>query len=353
MRVGAAAAIAALLLVCALLACVVAVAMASAGASPATPAVLRGGLKRVNVDELFVPTLDLTPGVRCQRGGKDQNACVFGLCRLAGRAPGGDVTVTLSSHLGGAVYKLTYGGVEFVDPVPIVGASMQTALVFDGKGEYNPTEGGNGELDSFTGKSSTQILEAWAGDRAVSTSARLAYFLRPGTGSARHTGIVSDVVLSKRVEFVDVGVLDYTVSLAFPGDKHYFSLVEVLATWVPVDACRQMVVHSGGGWRSFVLDELYWAEGTRQGPASSGLVLGVADGSVAMGVALLEWPRGGQWESPRFSMPDTDPRWRKWSIVQRIGLPSKPSFRIPAQTATWKIRMYFGSVEQVKRAVAR
>lgn len=291
-------------------------------------------------------------GLKCQKatGGGD---CRFGLYRIRGQAAKGAVVVTLSSHLAGAVFKVTYAGVEFVNPVAIVGASMQTALVYDGKHEYNPTEAGCGTCDSFTGTSSSKLLKMRGTERAVYTSTRAAYFNKPGQATPK-SGIVtanktvlSDTVISKRIEFVAPGMCEYTVEVRNPANRHYFSLLEVLCCWTPRAACKKMEVLTAGRW-SEAPDKpavLYSVDKT------AGLAMATADGSVAMGVKLLAWPQGDRIELPRYGTPQSSAIWRKWSITQRINPKKDKSYRIPETPYVWKIRLYFGSFSEVKAMV--
>jgi hypothetical protein len=285
-------------------------------------------------------------GLKCKSGD-----CVFGLYTISGAAAGGAVSVQLSSHLSGAVFRVTYRGVDFVNPVAIVGGSMQTALVYDGKGQYNPTEAGAGNLDSFTGKSSSKLLSLRGNGRAAYTSTQAAYFNEPGKVSkgimTGNRTVLSDTVMSKRLEFVGDGACDYTIQVRNPANRHYFSLLEVLCCWTPRAACRQMQVLVGGAWQTAPDTlKLYFV------PNARGLAMSTADGGTAMGVKLLSYPSGGRWEAPRYGTPQSNAVWRKWSITQRINPNKDQSFRIPGTPFTWRIRLFFGTLASVKTAIA-
>lgn len=290
--------------------------------------------------------------LKCRKAGGD---CRFGLYRIRGQAAKGAVVVTLSSHLSGAVFKVTYAGVEFVNPVAIVGASMQTALVYDGKHEYNPTEAGCGDCDSFTGKSSSRLLAMRGTGRAVYTSTRAAYFNPPGKATpssgivTANKTVLSDTVISKRLEFVGPGTCEYTVEVRNPPNKHWFSLLEVLCCWCPRAACKKMEVLTGGRWTE-APDKpavLYFVDKT------AGLAMATADGAVAMGVKLLAWPQGDRWETPRYGTPHSSAIWRKWSITQRWNPKKDQSVRLAGTPFVWRIRLYFGSFAEVKGVVAK
>lgn len=300
-------------------------------------------LPLLDTQKALVPT---SVGLACK--GSD---CRFGLYKIRGQASKGPVTITLSSHLAGGVFKVTYAGVEFVNPVAIVGGSMQTALVYDGKQEYNPTEAGCGDLDSFTGKSSSKLLALRGTDKAVYTSTQAAFFNQPGKVNAgivtANKTVLSDTIISKRVEFVSPGVCEYTVEVRNPANRHYFSLLEVLCCWCPRAACKKMEVLTGGNWTTAPDQQaLYFANKT------SGLAMSTEDGGVAMGVKLMTYPQGGRWETARYGTPISSGVWRKWSVTQRINPRKDQSYKIPSTPYVWRIRLYFGSFAEVKNKMA-
>ncbi len=297
--------------------------------------------------------------LECPKAPGGGGKCVFGLYELRRK----DVTFTLSTHLAGGVYKLTYKGVEFVNPVAIVGASMQTALIYDDNWSFNPTEAGCGDCDSFSGASSSKLLAARAAPgRAVYTSVRAANFFPPGKklkwGTAINTSIASETIISKRIEFLDDSSAEYAIGVTMPRGKHWFSLLEVLCVWTPRKACETMQVLSDGRWILAPDDDpirrkpvLYWVEAPRF-PKTAGLVMCGRDTGVALGVKLVEYPRGGGWESPRYGTPLSMQAWRKWSITHRINPSKNKSFRVPGGTYVWKFRLFFGTLDRVKAAVA-
>lgn len=315
------------------------------------PALPKDDLPALDVARAFVRTKE---PLRCKGG-----PCVFGLYRVRGSAPGGDATFTLSTHLAGAVYKLTYRNKEFVNPVAIVGASMQTALVYDGYGEYNPTEAGCGDCDSFTERSSSKLLEFRAGPSAAYTAVQAAYFNQPGkkikwdkvTGNKT---LISDTVISKRIEFVAHGVADYTIGIRVPDDKYWYLMPEVLCVWNPRETSHSLRVLRDGTWESAPdgSKRVYYVGDVGRYKRTGGLAIGTKSGDVALGVHLLDYPRGPMWESPRYGTPLDTPTWRKWSITHRLNPKMDKSYRIPGAVYTWKIRMYFGDMDTVTKLVA-
>jgi hypothetical protein len=298
---------------------------------------------------------------------KTMPKCIFGVYTLSGKK----VTVELSTHLGGAVYKLSYDGVDFVLPVAIVGASLQTAMSFDIRPQlgmtneqYNPTEGGM-STDSFTGRSSSKILELRAATNAVYTRSTPAYFRPPGyllidkrTGKRTlqvvNKTVLSEVELSKRIEFVNDTTLDYSVNLNIP-EGHYFSQVEVLACWVPTAASEQRSVLQNDGWKTPKKKEIFWVSSGKT--RTYGIINATADGKYAWGVVLLDWPKtvenGPPLDIPRYTFEGESNTWRKINIVQRLGSNKNFSTPIPGGVYGWKFRFYFGTMQDVRTMLSK
>jgi len=298
---------------------------------------------------------------------KTMPKCVFGVYTLSGKK----VTVELSTHLGGAVYKLSYDGVDFVLPVAIVGASMQTAMSFDIRPQlgmtneqYNPTEGGT-STDSFTGRSSSKILELRDNDTTVYTRSIPAYFRPPGyllidkrTGKRTlpvvNKTILSKVELSKRIEFINDTTLEYTVNLNIP-EGHYFSQIEVLACWVPTASSEQRSVLQNDGWKTPKNNEIFWVKSGKT--QTYGIINATTDGKHAWGVVLLDWPKtdenGPALDTPRYRFEGESKTWRKINIVQRFGTNKNFSTLIPGGNYGWKFRFYFGTMSEVRSMLSK
>lgn len=314
---------------------------------------------RLVKDDLPLQTIDKAFRASTEVGCKSR--CSVGLFALGQDAYGAPISCVLSTHLAGAVYRLAYGGVDFVVPVAIVGASLQWSLSLDIRSghneQYNPTEAGCGTCDSFTGKSSSRLLEfRAAGTSAAYTRVQPAYFRAPGTflrnkASGRmdvpvlNKTLLSDTLIEKRLEFTAPGVLDMVAAITIPGGKHYFSLPN-LACWTPPAACAHKLVLVSGAWQK-ATNTLYFVQRGAQG-----IVMATADGQRAMGVKLLEYPRG----DPLFTSPgynfNTTPKWTQWTVRQAIGSRDNYSRHIPRGPYGYRIRFFFGNLERVKALVA-
>lgn len=294
--------------------------------------------------------------------------CRFGLFEIKGAdLAGTPIKFVLSDHLAGAVYRVVYGDVDFVQPVPIVGASMQTAMSFDiragGSNEqYNPTEAGCEGLDSFTERSSSRLRMLRASDSAVFTQVRPAYFKAPGSLlEPREEGgqkipvlnktVLSEVLHSKRIQFVAPGVADYHMRCFIP-DKHFASQIEALCCWVPAQTAARAMAYFNKEWVE--LESLpegpYWVNSYGKN-TTGGLLVGTEDGSRAMGVVVMDWPRGIMAKPPHYNFFPSE-RTLKWNIVQKLGDPSNYSVRLPGGALNWKFRLFFGTVAEVQAAVA-
>lgn len=308
----------------------------------------------------FVATKD---SLRCNRdprqGGKltrgDLVPCTFGLYRLSVPAPGGAAVFTLSTHLSGAIYKLTYRGKEFVNPVPIVGASMQTALTFDSNPMLNPTEAGCGDCDSFTAKSTSKLLDFRASSKATYTSVKPAQFT-PQERPFRPETQLADCLIERRIEAVAHGTADMTIGVTVPPQKHWHCILEVLCNWNPVETSEVMEVFQNGRWSAMSQENakkyepsLYYLD--FKGNRTDGILTATADRAVCLGIRVLGTPTGQKWASARYGTPASRDAWRKWSVTHVINARKDQSYRIPGGRYTWKIRFYFGDVDGVKRRI--
>lgn len=288
-------------------------------------------LPKKNISQAFVPS---------QEGFGVGRVNIFKLSR-------GPVTLVLSTHLAGAIYRFMYDGTDFVKPVPIVGASMQSAVALDippgGSAEQrNPTEAGCAELDSNKGKSSSKMLDFRASTSGVYTSTQPAYFRKPGLMIRGKGGglvpvlnkeVVSDVIMNKMVSFVDDTTLEYVIEHVYPHGKYERAIISVVACWTPWESSSQFHVLMGNQLSVMQQGRLY--------VNARGLVVSNG-GSKAMGIVCVSAPSGGQ-RSFKFSGEKTG-QWRSWNHVHALRNPG---------TLVWRHRLYFGTLESVKRRIVQ
>ena len=281
--------------------------------------------------------------------GQIQN-CTFGLFRLSGSGPAGPVVVTLSSHLAGGIYTLSYAGTNFVQPMAITGGSMQSDIYLGG-GVYNPTEAGS-SADSLynTGKSTSKLLEMRADATRVYTSTQAAYWASPGVVDPAHghippyTNPVSDCVVSKLLEFVGNGALDYTVVWTVPQQTVLQAMAEAYCGWVPFPASEIMQGYIDGTWSTLV----NWDQ---QHPPHhpTAIVIASGDGTRAMALVLRQWPSLPSWALDAYPMfgageVNVASQWRKWNITHPM-----TSKALQGGNYTWKMRLFFGTLAGVKQ----
>ena len=275
--------------------------------------------------------------------------CTFGLFSLSGPGSAGPVVITLSTHLAGGIYTLSYAGTDFVTPMAITGGSMQSD-VYLGGGRYNPTEAGSqGDSMYNTGKSSSKLLDIRADSTKVYTSTRAAYWAIPGVVDPAHGKIppyktpLSDCVVSKLLEFIGNGVLDYTYVWTIPRQHVPLAMAEAYCGWVPFPASERMIGYTDGAWSTLV----NWDKQVK-GHHPTAIVIANADGTRAMGMALLEWPSLPSWPLDSYPMfgagqVNTVLKWRKWNVTHP--LTAKP---LDAGNYVWKMRLFFGTMTSVK-----
>jgi hypothetical protein len=179
-------------------------------------------------------------------------------------------SVTLAKRLAGGVYRLDWKGHNIIPELEGNGGSLQTALAFDVPiGESaeveNPTEAGN-HRDNY-GKTSSLWKRAARSKTAAFTETRMAYYYPPGDpvksspkgSKGRGLGVLSDVVLQKRVDIgwapprtrgpsqrtrMDPNVLHFSLGLRWK-QPHHFVQVQILAVYLARDFDKIYLVKAG------------------------------------------------------------------------------------------------------------
>ena len=169
------------------------------------------------------------------------------------------IEVTASSRLAGAIESVTYNGVELL-VAQDHGRGLQSASSFDFKGEsYNPTEAGSS--DDFDKLTSTSQLLAVKVDKSLETIVQMAYWLPVEKA-------LSDHILSKRVEIIDLNTIRYDIRFYVP--KYYsYGCFEILTGYMPP-----------------YFNKFYTSDGEilSPGPGEQPLPVFFSDGELAMGV---------------------------------------------------------------------
>lgn len=269
------------------------------------------------------------------------------------RSPVGDgeIVMTTTSRLAGAIHSLTWKGKEFIDSTDH-GRQLQSASNFDAGGRFiaetfNPTEAGSVE-DGAGPVSSSRLLHLIARDNQLQTTCQMAFWLKPNGMSlghpARNTTVVSDHLLTKRVQ---IGfrkmphVIQYDVTFAVPlGENHRYAQFESLTGYMPAEFKQFW----GLDPESPDLELLTDGPGEQHFP----VILATEDGSHAMGIlARDKTPRGmagpgyGRF---RFS----EERVVKWNCVYRM---HDETHGVPAADYTFRHFVIVGDLATVKKSM--
>jgi hypothetical protein len=228
---------------------------------------------------------------------------------------GSDIKVRTCSKFAGAVCSIVFRGKEHID-VKDTGRLLQSASSFDGYGEcYNPTEGGS-ERDRFG--TTSKLKSARAEGSRISTTADMAYWLRPGAEYPKGCGARKDVKQAVNSAALSTHRLDKQITVGLPG---FPNVIEHRVTYhVPKGfSSGQFEASTGYMPKEFSLalyfDPVTGVEtqaGQRQGEQALPVILATPDRRHAMGVYSPQLPRAGRGYG-RFFYPDVV----KWNCVFR------------------------------------
>ncbi len=284
------------------------------------------------------------------------NRCTVGLLNFTSPAPGGTVTFQLSTHLAGAVFRLTYIDTEFIQPMMIAGGSMQSDVFYDGpcrapecrpEGKINPTEAG-AKRDAFTGKSSSKLLSYKITDTYVTTTVQAAYYGGGSPGGPYGSfPQPSDTKISKKIRYLGrPGEIEYAVTYDLEKTQTG-CLFEVLATWIPVASSETIYAYTptkgGDKWHYWTDANAKFGDGQDHIYAPTGMVTTTKDGKRAWGVVPVGAPKQGnlQFKCMMRAARDVTDNWKKFNVSTHAGdTPLKGKY-------TWTFRMFFGPLEDV------
>lgn len=281
-----------------------------------------------------------------------QSKGIDGNATVSARVGDGDVVITTTARLAGAIHSLKWRGREFIDSADH-GRQLQSASNLDcGKRlfdeTFNPTEAGS-RFDGAGPASSGRLLALSARGNELTTRNQMAFWLRPGEKSggrpAYNTTVLSNHLLSKRVRigFKELDyVLDYRVTFTVPaGEHHTRAVFEALTGYMPPTFSTFLQFDAATGRLEPLSD----------GPGEQGspVVLATDDGAYAMGIYALPAPagRGG---GPRYG------RWRftaekvvKWNAVYRV----HAAEGIPPGDYVYQLYVPVGTREMCRAALVR
>jgi hypothetical protein len=226
---------------------------------------------------------------------------------------GDPVTVRASDQFAGAIFSVTWRGVEFIDAFDH-GRQLQSAAQFNGLREcYNPTEAG-ANADGGGRWSSSRLMSVAAKENQLETRTRMAFWLAPGEaspscpGGARNTAALSDHAIAKTVT-ISKNVIANDVTFHVPRSYERADF-EAVTAYLPA----QFDTFWSYDPKADVIKPLSTARGSQATP----LVISTKDRRFALGVYSPSLPQqthphsGYGWQ--RFQTENVS----KWSCVYRL-----------------------------------
>jgi len=274
------------------------------------------------------------------------------ICTLNVPVENSMASIDLAEHVNGAVFKITYNGVNFVAPSLYSVGCLGTAAVFDFQrnetaGQRKITEIGNKDVPMVD-----EISDIAADDKSVMITTKMMSESIPGSLSKdevlrsgdiipgrinMNTGFMSDVIHTKKIEIIDDGIVDYYVRINIPA-KYSHGIVEVLSGTFMND----ILIHLVKNKKWDLMDDKIMKN-------STGFVIAKSP-DTAMGVCLVEWPRGAVVFPPVVGFRKFT-NVNKWSICQQFGSMINTSVKIPGGEYSWRIRLIFGPIWQVQENI--
>lgn len=312
-------------------------------------------------EQIPIRTTDPSAGYGSGECKTPDRTCTVGVLNFTAPAPGGTVTFQLSTHLAGAVFRITYIDTEFIQPMMITGGSLQSDVFYDGKcvddvgsecpksWKLNPTEAGT-KKDAFTGESTSKLLSYKITNTYVTTTVQAAYYF----GAMPQP---SDTKISKKIRYLGrPGDIEYTVTFDL-AKTQTGCLFEVLAGWIPTASSETIYAYSpikgGDKWFYWADANAKFGDGEDHLVSPAGMVTTTKDGKRAWGVVPIGVPKHGdlQFKCLMRAGRDTTDEWKKFSVMTHAGdTPLRGDY-------TWTFRMFFGSLadvaEKTREAVLR
>ncbi len=264
---------------------------------------------------------------------------------IRGPGVGGEIVITTTSRLAGAVHSLRWQGHEFIDSTDH-GRQLQSASNFDAgqnpiRAEtFNPTEAGSRR--DHTGPSSSSRLQSFrVFERGLESVTQMAFWLAPGETSsghpARNRTVLSNQLLRKRIEIGGPvpGSVRFDVVFTVPeGEGHRHGVFESLTGYLPAEFSRFWCFDAARA-KLVPLDD-------GPGEQTRPVVLATPDDKFAMGIWSPE--PGARYGRFRF----TREKVVKWNCVFRRGDHVQA---LPAGDYAFRHLVLVGSLTEVENAL--
>lgn len=259
---------------------------------------------------------------------------------------GGMASVDMAEHLNGGIMKVTYKGVDFATPSLSAIGGMNTSAVFDVRENELACQRKVCESGCRDITLPDEISDISADPRAVLITTKMMSESIPGEPMYDHplrlmnlnADFVSDIIHTKKLRIVSLGVVDYYVRVNIPAIYSY-GTIEVLSSTFWNDILIQLI-RTNGAWE--VMKDTYSAV------SSTGFVIAKTP-DIAMGVSLMDWPRGAICFPPEIRYKEFE-NVNRWGVYQNLGV-SDSSIKIPGGEYSWRIRFFFGPIWLVQRRI--
>jgi len=255
----------------------------------------------------------------------------------------GTIAVDMAEHLNGGIMRISYKGVNFVTG-SLSSSGMGTSAVFDlDKGE-NMCQRKFCETGCKDTPLPDEISDIAADKMSCMMTTKLLSESIPGEPMFDHpqklmnlnSEFVSDIIVTKKLQIVGPCIFDYYVRVNVPA-IHSHGTIEVLSSTFFNDILIQLIKDKDG-WE--VMKNRYDASKT------AGFVIAKTP-DTAMGIALLEWPRGAIAFPPEIRYKEFE-NVNRWGIYQQLGSEKNNSIKVPGGEYSWRIRFFFGPIWQVQ-----
>lgn len=243
-------------------------------------------------------------------------------------------TFELAEHCNGAIGKIEFKGTMFALPSLSPLGGMCTSAAFDVHAGQSASQKKITERGCEDVLMHDEISDVAVDDKTLLVTTKMMSESIPSERKNGRTNLndkfVSDVVHTKRLRNENPGVVDFTVSMNIPA---IFSsgVVEVLSATFFNDILMQLIRKKDG-----------WEVMNQGRHKNSGFVIARTP-EIAMGIILVDWPRGAVFFPPKIVYKEFE-EVNRWGVFQQLGHPANDSVKIPGGVYSWKFKLLFGSI---------
>lgn len=255
----------------------------------------------------------------------------------------GTIAVDMAEHLNGGIMRISYKGINFATG-SLSSSGMGTSAVFDLNKSEHMCQRKFCEIGCRDISLPDEIYDIAADKMSCMMSTKMISESIPGELMSEHpqrlinlnSEFVSDIIVTKKIQIVAPGMFDYYIRVNVPAIYSY-GTIEVLSSTFFNDIVIQLA-KDRKGWE--VMKNHYIASET------AGFVIAKTP-DTAMGVSLLEWPRGAIAFPPEIRYKEFE-NVNRWGIYQQLGSSKNDSIKLPGGEYSWRIRFFFGEIWRVQ-----